>query len=342
MAILWMDGFDHYGTGLIASSLTGYGVYAAASSTYAKTTPTPRTGTYCLQLGTLRRVFGATKTSVGVGFAFYMDELPNADDDVGLMVFRNAGASVQCRLTINPTGTVALYTSTSTKQAESGIVIAPGQWYHIEAYFVPNGSSSSMEVRLNETTLFTKSPFTITGTPSNETSIVSFDLGVTVTYWYIDDLYAWDTSGSYNNNFIGDKRIATLYPDGDTVEADWTPNSGGTGYTQIDETTPDNDTTYITSSTVGDISEFNFQAMPTGAVGISALQVITNARKTDAGTADMRTDIVSNVSSTSGVTKTLTTAYGMRNDIFETDPNTGALWTKAGLDAAKIRIERVA
>lgn len=341
MALLWIDGFDHYGSGLISSTLTGYGSYAQAQLAYAQTTPTPRTGTYCLRAAELRRVFGGAKTAVGVGFAFYMDELPGVDDDLELMTFRNANGDAQCRLTINPTGTVALYTSASTKQAESGIVIVAGQWYHIEANFVPNGSSSSMEVRLNETTLFTKNPFTITGTPSNETSIFSLDQGVTINYWYIDDLYAWDTSGSNNNTWIGDKKVHTMMPNGDSAVADWTPNSGGVEYTQIDEIGPDGDTSYVYTGAGTNVrSEYDFASMPTNTNIVNGVFVVAGARKTDAGTADFRVDIVSGASESTGTSTGIGTSYTYYDEMFETDPATGALWTKSGVDGAKIRIVR--
>lgn len=357
MAILWMDGFEHYGaTTTGRDNMVNYGQYASATGQISSTVA--RTGTYSFRCGSgdnlsFRRTFGTTKSSVGIGAAYYHPILPTVDFYHVLCQFNDSSNIPLISVVVNPTGQIEVWGGTSTiggtrRGVTTNQVITPAVWNHVETYFTPNGASSSIEIKVNEVTVLTVNPLIIgsnsgAGAAATETSSVTvIGRGVTSNTFYVDDIYAWDDSGSYNNDFIGDKRVATLYPDADTSDADWTPNSGATGYTQIDENTPDADTTYITTSTVGDISEFDFGAMPTGAIGISAVQVYTAARKTDTGSADIRTDIVSNGVDTSGATQVLTTAYNMRTDVFEVDPDTGAQWTKAGVDAARIRVEREA
>lgn len=355
MSILWMDGFEHYGNGTTGrDNMTLYGAYASSSG--VTSTTYARTGTYSYRLGNgdnlqFRRTFGTTKSSVGYGCAFYCPTLPTNNNSVLLATFlNNAGISL-ISIMVNPTGFIEVWNaSTSTSGSQQAIttsqVVQPGTWHHFECFFTPNGSSSSIEVRVDEITVIDDPSIVIgldngTGATSTETSSVRATFASVLSYsFYVDDIYAWDTSGSYNNDFLGDKRVATLFPNGDTAEADWTPNSGATGYTQIDELSPDGDTSYVTSSTAGDISEYDFEAMPSNAIGITGVQIYTLARKTDAGACDIRTDIVSGSYSSSGETQTCTTAYTTKLNTFETDPNTGALWTRAAVDAAKIRLER--
>jgi len=217
----------------------------------------------------------------------------------------------------------------------------------MEIYFTPNGATSSIEVRLNESTVINEASFPIgsisgsnPGSASTETS--SIEMESLINNCYIDDLYAWDTSSSFNNDFIGDKKVATMMPNGDTSVMDWLPNSGTTEYTQIDEVGPDGDTSYIYAGSGLQLGEFDVESLPVDAGAINAVQTLVAARKTDAGTCDMRTDIVSSGVATTGATSAVTTSYNYYPQVFQTDPNTGALWTRTAVNAAKVRIVRVA
>ena len=347
MAIIWMDGFEHYGTSSTGrANMVNYGAYSNAGITGFSTTVV-RTGLISLQNPEIVRSFKGSYGTVGVGCALYFTNLNYAPSQWEIFQFFDPSSSILIHLGISNAQEIIVFRGNGTTEVgrSAAGIITTGAWNHFEVKFSPNGATSAIEVRVNEVTVYTNNSFQIgdsgTGLTATTTSAIEFYSRLT-TDIYLDDLYAWNTSGSYNNDFIGDKRVATMYPDGDTAEADWTPNSGGTGYTQIDEATPDGDTTYVSTATVGHISEFNFQSMPTGAIGINAVQIYTAAKKTDTGTCDVRTDIVSGAFSTAGPTQTCTTAYVYKENIFETDPNTGALWTKAGVDAAKIRIEREA
>jgi hypothetical protein len=346
MAIRWIDGFEHYGTGTTGKdNMVNYGAYAQGGASSISSTRA-RSGTLSLRAADIRFAFAANLTAVGVGCAIYLDSLPGADV-LNYFEFRDNSGNVLCRFGLSNSQEFVLYRANSVEIGRSspGQVTAGG-WYHYECKFTPNGATSSIELRINEVTVYSNNSFPIGSTlgPGNTaTSTASVDMDIAgVSFTYLDDFYVWDTSGSYNTDFIGDKRVATMFPNGDTAEADWSPNSGATGYTQIDEAAPDGDTTYVQSTTVGDLSEYDFEAMPANAIAINAVMTFTAARKTDTGTCDIRTDIVSNASATTGATKVLTTGYVYGTNVFETDPNTGALWTKAGVDAAKIRIEREA
>jgi hypothetical protein len=328
--------------------MTLYGSYAEATANDTVTTPV-RTGTYSLESREFRRVFGAAKTAVGVGMAFRISELPVSYDSFHLIEFRDAANAILCSVSVGPTGDLMLSRGvTHTSIETTGVLVTAGSWFHLEAFFTPNASTSSIEVRLNETTVINNASFPIgatsgsnRGDTSTETSSFSHDSVISNSY--LDDMYAWDTSGTYNNDFIGDKKVHTMMPNGDTSVMDWLPNTGSTEYTQIDEIGPDGDSSYIYVGAVSNAeAEFNLEAMPTDAAGISAVQTLVAARKTDAGTCDIRTDIVSGALDSTGPSSAVTTSYNYYPAVFETDPNTGALWTKSGVDGAKIRIVREA
>lgn len=346
MALLWMDGFDHYGAGSTANTnMTLYGSYAEAVGNSTVTTRN-RTGTYCLEVREFRRVFGAAKSSVGVGFAFYMDELPGTYTSLRLMRFYDAAQACLCNIAVGPTGDIRV-TRGNTQETivTTGVQVTSGSWFHIEAYFTPNASTSSIEVRINEATVVNEASFPIGSTTGSNrgntsTEVSSVTVDSLISECYIDDFYAWDSSGTYNNDFIGDKKVATMMPNGDTSVMDWSPDTGTTEYTQIDEIGPDGDTSYIYVGAGLQEAEFDIQSMPVDAGAINGVFTLVAARKTDAGSCDIRTDIVSGGLATTGATSSITTSYNYYPQVFETDPNTGALWTKSGVDAAKVRIVR--
>ena len=75
---------------------------------------------------------------------------------------------------------------------------------------------------------------------------------------------------------------------------------------------------------------------------IMAVQVATVARKDDAGSRSLRALIRSGATTANGATRVLGTSYALYDDRFETDPATGAAWTKAGVDALEAGVEVVA
>jgi hypothetical protein len=352
MTLLWMDGFDHYGT---SSNVDGYGVYASATGTISTTQK--RTGSYSWSMsnsGSLRRVFPTVQSSVGIGFAIYLTDLPQTSSYVMPLKIIGESGNGQCFLTINNSGVLALWAGTGTGGASQGTkiaetaspVITTGSWAHIEIYFVPNGASSTAEVRLNLATVINET-FQEGSTSGGEqssttTAAMSMAHGGVLGNVYIDDLFAWNAEGSFNNDFIGDKRVHTMMPTADTATADWLKNSGSVGYDRINEIGPDGDTSYIYSSTSTNASQFAIANMPADTGAIAALQTYRGTRKTDSGTCNVQTTIVSGAYTTSGTSAALTTAYQYYQDVFETDPATGALWTKSGVDGAEVRVTRTA
>lgn len=351
MTLLWMDGFDHYGS---HTNLTGYGVYATASGTLS--TSVKRTGTTSKGMSNLdgiKRVFPSAQSAVGVGLALYVTTLPAGGQYSTPFKLNGSSGYGQCFVVVDTNGYLVLWAGNSTLNANTGTqiastaspVITTASWTHLELSYVPNGASSSLELRVNGVTVINET-FAIGSISYGETSattVSSWSAGQgSDSYIYIDDLYAWNDSGSFNNDFLGDKKVHTMMPNGDTATADWLKNSGTVGYDRINEIGPNGDTSYIYTSTVSAVSAFDIEAMPTDTGVINALQTYRGAKKTDAGTCTVRTDISSGAYTSSGTAQPVTTAYQYYTDVFETDPATGALWTKSAVDSAQVEVERTA
>ncbi|MBL4909004.1 MAG: hypothetical protein JKX78_03765 [Alteromonadaceae bacterium] len=137
---------------------------------------------------------------------------------------------------------------------------------------------------------------------------------------------------------LNSHQIHELLPDGAGDNTAWT----GT-FADVDDPlgTPDEDTTVITSKTLGDKQDHNFGALPVSPVITTIHAVELNARVRV--TQDIPRDIVqytiSGATETDEATKAVTDSYVTQGDILALDPNTAAAWTVAAVDALKVGVK---
>lgn len=350
MALLWMDSFDIYGTGATGTTNMLEGVYSDVTSISAISTTQARTGANSFRFGnatgSFRRIFGADKTEVGVGYGLYMETLPSALNARNTLALFQDNSGVACvSLCVTTTGQIEVRTGlpSGTVVATSSPVLVTTAWQHVEIRASIHSTTGAVEVRVNGQTVINASNINTRGSSSGITAQVRIgydsNLGGITPIWYVDDIYAWDTAGSYNNDFIGDKKVYVILPDADTAVADWVPDTGTTGYTQIDEIPPVS-TDYIQANTVADESEFSMSDLPADVVSVQAIQFYTKMLKTDAGPSNVQVAAVSGASSASGVDRPITTNATAYMDVFEEDPDTSAPWTPSGVNAMLARVTR--
>ena len=350
--LLWMDGFDIYGTGTTGRTNMLDGVYAEIPSTGSgPQTTQARTGVNSFQLPInngdpgFRRIFGANKATVGFGFACWFSNLPTGNSNLVLAQFNDNANAPVCCITVTTTGQIEVRTGSHTGavRATSAPVLVTTAWQHVEIKTTFHNTTGACEVRVNGQTVINASNINTDNLGTSYAAQVRHGRGgVGMVYSltsYIDDMYAWDLSGSYNNDFIGDKKVYTIFPSADTAVADWTPDSGGVGFSRINEVPPV-DASYIQGSTPGDVSEFAMTDLPADVTNVLALQMYTRQLKTDAGDSSVQMAVVSGASDASGADRPLTLAATYYMDVFEEDPDTSAPWTKTGVDAVLTRATR--
>lgn len=354
MALLWMDGFDHYGYNASPGAANMLrGIWADVNGNYPVSNRF-RTGTgsariFIQPFGEFRRIFGGEKEVVGLGYAFYFDSLPFTIYNGNMVQFKTAANAVVGSLHVTNTGAVMYsrtgYPTEEVARSADGVVVAAA-WQHIEIKAKIHPTDGAVEVRVNGVTVLAVSG---QNTGPSVPSQVSFGIrhggGAAATgdhQFWVDDLFAWDDSGDANNDFIGDKRVGLIIPNDDTAQSDWTPVGSGTGFGAISEIPQDADATYIETQDVGHVSEFELQDVVGDIGAISAVQTYVIQRKTVAGVCNTQVGLISDSAETLGADRPITEQYTYYADVFETDPNTAAPWTKTGLSAARLKIERAA
>ena len=166
-------------------------------------------------------------------------------------------------------------------------------WQFLEMKVTP----TSAIVRVNGQAVINYSGTTIQeGMPSEYTQ---FGLGgytfgaLAGTGWSgkVDDLYLFNTSGTTNNDFIGDVRCDYLKPDGagavsDSVIGGSSP--AATRWESVADQTPDDDVTFVTLAAVDDEDSYTHEDLEFEVGTVYAVQGVAYARKSDSGIVGMR------------------------------------------------------
>lgn len=352
--LLWADSFDHYG-GLTSNMLLGaYSQISAGplgEALITISTSFARTGTRSLkfQHGTSgltntivarRSLGGSPKITCGQGFGMYNTSLPVANNYIGWQ-FRDISNVPRLTVLVQSDGSICVRkgTESGTIIAISDTVLFAGSFNHIETWVTFDDVAGYVEVRVNGVTVIMEVGIDTDAVGATQVTMCAFN-SRDFQDFYVDDWNTGDSSGTLNNTFIGPQRCLTEFPSADTAQADWALTGAGTGHGCIDQATPDGDTTYISSSVVGSKSDFALPSLPPETSAIKGVYVPLMARIDAAGIGNVKPSMKSAAALAAGVDSALTTGYAYYGSVFETDPNTGLPWTKAGLEAALLRIEK--
>lgn len=374
MALLWCDGYDHYGSDELNLS---DGVYGTATYVTLVTSPVA-TGTQSIYIGEsgnnssfggLRKVLPAATSKMGIAARYYFPGLPEGNTSAMIAGFQSGNANVgQVSVFCDSNGRLLFYKDTNhslsgemgTLIAQSDPCIVPNAWNHIEIQVYSHATLGWVRAAVNSVHVFQA---TNLDTYYDSSQIVSVGFsqpyygttaGVYNGDFYMDDLYMYDfvgdsavdtdfvplTDGSgIATNYIGELQAMYLPPNADGSETDWVRSSGAADYEMVDETTP-NDADYIYSTAATDLSEFDLTDLPEDITYIRGLQLLGRMSKADAGAAmikfGMNSDGTTADSDEFPITVEPTYWWKFMNE----DPDSGARWTRASLNAAKFRITR--
>jgi hypothetical protein len=135
------------------------------------------------------------------------------------------------------------------------------------------------------------------------------------------------------NDFLGPVRARWQPPTANST-VEFTP-SAGSNYQNVDDTTPDDDSTYNSASylVLPKTDLFTAAALPAEASIVRAVKSTMRAKKLDAATVEMYNVISSSGTQATGTLHAIDSAYGEYIDLWNTDPATGAAWTPSGVNA---------
>lgn len=150
----------------------------------------------------------------------------------------------------------------------------------------------------------------------------------------------WDTTGTYNNSWMGDRRVFGSKVNANGDENDFTPVGGTTNWGNV-ANYPPIAADYNQSSTVGAIELYKGTS-PTGVTAVAGAMVSSIMMKTDAGTRSGSNIIKSGGIIGAGTTIALPDSLNLQTDIFEIDPSTNAPFLPSALPLLQRGVKLVA
>jgi hypothetical protein len=353
MALLFIDGFDHYdpqaldpfGDPWLARGKAAYlspqatRIQGRRPSSYALRLPAGAGGGYVKNLE-------AGRTSLIVGAALRVASFDNTGEEPVLLGVRDTTAQVAHLVRIGEDGRLKLYRRTGSGMSgwdqlisTSVTTAAVRGWHYVELQVVQGTSNGTLNVRLNGVLAITLSAQNTTqgGGPlltAFAGSVPGQPCPVTVD---VDDLYLADTSGTINNTFLGDVRVDALQAQANGAQNQWTVEGAASAWEAVSD---GDEATAIRAATAGLRQTFDVEALPVMTTpAIHGVQVTLLARKTDAGTGRVRALVTSGAQMAVSSDINLQEQLAWHTALFERNPNGNVPWTEGAFNAAEFGLE---
>lgn len=371
---LWEDGFDHYGS---TASFMLDNEYAQNAAGIQLSTAHFVTGTHSLYFSGssgglggfqgLRKVLPTNTQKLGAAARFYFPTLPNQPYANCIFGFLNSTLSnFQLAFFLDTNGAIRIVRGGQTNAtngtslfgtlvATTDPIIGAASFNHIEVQAYIHPTDGWVRIAVNGI-----HKFQATGLNTQYDTSYVLSVGQYKSYnndsssFYMDDYYIYDFTGTSSvdtdfcpdtdgtglaTNYIGELQVWPLFANADTTQANWQKSTGTVGYTLINETPPD-DAGYIYSTTGGDLSEFDLDDLPAQITYIRGLSIHARMSKSDAGAAMLQLGMKSGSSTYDAGDRPVTTAPTYWRDMANVDPASSARWTRASLNAGKLRLTR--
>jgi len=343
MSLLFLDSFDDRSTGTFIWSK--YEVAETSNAGCYVGAQTGRTGnamrmTY--NAGTmpyLRKVFPSAKTTIIVGVWVYCSSVVPSGETKFIRIMD--GSTEQVALVQMTTGVWGLRNASGTLLATGttpvGAVIGNAQY--LELSVTIGNTTGAYTLRINGAIEFTASNVDTQNTSNASLTGVEFTTNVNGPTFTIDDLYICDTLGTTNNTFLGAIKIECKFPNAPGTTTQMTPVGIGANWDAVNDTNPDDDTTYVNDSVVGHKDTYALQDMTATAGTIVGTQVSLRARRDDLAVRKIARVIRSGGTDYVGADIAMTNAYAVTCEVVEKDPATANPWSLAGINALELGLQ---
>lgn len=333
MALIFIDSFDHYATADLTSK------YDTVNGSPAINATGGRRSSGGVEFDTaseyVEKTFGANLATVVCGVAVKCSALTATQDIVKFM----DSTSVQVKIRIRTDGKLEAFRDTTSLGVSAGTVVTAATYAHLDIKVVINNSTGSVVVNSGGSTVLNLTSQDTQNTANAYTQSIRLggDGTDTVT---MDDLYVLDTTGAANTDFLGDSRVDAVAPSLAGTYSDLTPSPAGNNYANVDDATPDGDSTYNSSSSVGARDTYGFNALPDiGASTIYGVQLNIVARKDASGARKIRGMSRTGGTNYFGGSVDVTTSYIDYRTIWDRNPATAATWAQTEVDTMEFGVE---
>lgn len=228
-------------------------------------------------------------------------------------------------------------------------ILKHNTWHHIAVASYAHNSAGTLKFWLDGALMINLSGIDNISTITDITPVNSFLLGTpnpsTVRDFEVADIIIWD---DYDHGrgptdlttFDGTPlTIETKFPTGSGSYSGWTSSSGGSNYTDVDETDLSS-TDYVYGSSAGTADSYTFENLSTNVATILGVAVTASARRAGYVRTALDGICVSSASSAEASSpdvpeRSTGGVYRSCQSFFGQDPATSTAWTTSGFDAAE-------
>jgi len=341
MALLWTDGFEGYGdtdgqavADALARRYTVVGTHAVKDDgRFGGWSLQPNAKNYTLTTPSLT-VDDTLIVCFALKFPNYIDRIQSWFCDLF------SSGTVGMRIGADADGALRVYLAGVELKRSAPSVVNTKRWHWLEFKVVCNNTTGSYELKVDGTSVLFDSGV---DTQSNlayydQVMLSGVDRSSSETPRF-DDLFIMDSTGVDHNNFIGQRRIVAIVPDGDTATVNWTVSGGANHWELVDDLDPDDDTNYVEDTVNTNQDRWTYEALA-DIDNIDSLCLITDVRVTDANTYDLITVVKSGgVEYPVNAGTIIVNTYAMHDRLMLVDPDTSVAWTQGGVNAVEMGVE---
>jgi hypothetical protein len=325
----FFDGFDHYTNADFLKKWTSW------SNTMNLVAARNGNGLSIASRWAEKVIDAQSEWIVGFAFSFGATSGP-------IMAFFN-GATKQVDLYWdNTTGKLSVRRAGTTTLGTTTATFSQGVFYFVELRIVISDTVGVVQLKVDGATVLNLSSQDTLNSGSTADRVRFGDGGSSNVPGTVDDLYICDGSGSSPyNTFLGDCKVETRMPNGNGNSSQLVGNDGNStdNYLLVDETTPNSDTDYVESSTVGDKDTYTYQDLATATGTVYAVQILPYAKKTDAGSRSIVTVARLSGTEVDSAAATLASTYSYPSQEIRTTKPGGGAWTISDVNSAEFGVK---
>lgn len=303
MALLWMDGFDHYTdqTNVRLSSLFPQlwidETASGGASGQLKTMPVlggwalharlqvPGNSNYAMARCRLPRTPVSGETWI-VGTHVWIESLAPYRGNCGIIGFGSSSGAAHLTVGISSEGLLRYHVGSPSATANnSTFTFTVETLYHVEMKTYFHASAGYVEIRVDGALVFSLTSINTLGSFAHTHLLFSpFQAGSggstdTEGFRY-KNVFILDDSGDSANDWLGPCRVALALPSEDKSPQDWVLSTGSYAYDLLNNVPPLPDTQYVRSDEVGDESLFGFNPI-SGLSGVVGVQLGLKGRSSN-------------------------------------------------------------
>lgn len=204
-----------------------------------------------------------------------------------------------------------------------------GAWIHLAVRIYYHASAGTIDIWFDEANVLSLSGLNTGAAPSSVAMSASVGNQFSVCDLVIQ------ASNTSTDLPVGDRAVSLLLPTGAGNYAQFALTGAATNWQAVSEVPPDNDTSYVSSSTAGQRDSYAMADLPANTLSVAAVVAKLRARKTDAGSRTLNPAFRIAGTDYDGTAQTLGTSYLQQYQVYNTNPATSAAWTPSDVNGAE-------